>query len=214
MDKQDEVWETIYAVARQVSSRSNRMHRNLVSTDDLYQHMSLWALEHWHKVEEWQAEDSLRYKLRKTFYNEAQKYVAKERARYSRSPMSDTFYYTHEVLHELLPDVWTHVGWIDKQDMSDEYVSRSAKPSEGGNRMALLSDVAHALQRLNKADQALLRLRYADGGMELSPLAETYETTEEAMRKRVKRALTKLQDRLGGETPIWYRKPRRDEVAE
>ena len=211
MDNQDEVWEIIYTVARQVSSRSNRMHRNLVSTDDLYQHMSLWALEHWHKIEQWQEEDSLRYKLRKTFYNEAQKYAAKERARYSRSPMSDSFYYTHEVLHELLPDVWTHVGWADKQNMSDEFVSRSAKPSEGGNRMALLSDVAAGLQRLNKADQGLLRLRYADGGMELAPLAQTYETTEEAIRKRVKRALTKLQDRLGGEPHIWYRKPRRDE---
>lgn len=213
-DKQDEVWETIYTVARQVASRSNRMHRNLISTDDLYQHMSLWALEHWHKIEEWQEQDSLRFKLRKTFYNEAQKYAAKERARYSRSPMSDSFYYTHEVLHELLPDVWTHIGWVDKQSVSDEFVSRSTKPSEGGNRMALLSDVAFALQRLNKADQALLRLRYANGGMELGAMAQTYEATEEAIRKRVKRALTKLQDRLGGEPPVWNRKPRRVEEEE
>lgn len=209
MDNQDKVWETIYGVARQVSSRSNRMHRNLVSTDDLYQHMSLWALEHWHKIEEWESQDSLKFKLRKTFYNEAQKYVAKERQRHSRSPMSDTFYYTHEVLHELLRDVWTPVGWTDTPDMSNEFVSRSSKPSEGGNRIALLSDVAAGVQRLNEADQALLRLRYADGGMEFAPMAEHYSTTEEAIRKRVKRALNKLQDRLGGEPPIWYRKARR-----
>ena len=75
MDEQDKVWETIYSIARQVASRSNRIHRGLVSTDDLYQHMSLWALEHWHKIEQWQGEESLKYKLRKTFYNEAQKYV-------------------------------------------------------------------------------------------------------------------------------------------
>jgi RNA polymerase sigma factor (sigma-70 family) len=203
MDEQDKVWETIYGVARQVASRANRIHRGLVTVDDLYQHLALWALEHWHKIEQWSAEESLKFKLRKTFYNEAQKYVARERARHSRAPISDSFYYTHEVLHELLRDVWTHQGWTDTPDMSSEYISRSSKPSEGGNRLALLSDVAAGIDRLNKADQDLLRLRYADGGMEFGALAETYGTTEEAMRKRVKRALTKLQDRLGGEAPVW-----------
>jgi RNA polymerase sigma factor (sigma-70 family) len=221
MDKQDEVWETIYAVAKQIASRSGRIHRGLVTTDDMYQHLSLWALEHWHKIEQWENEDSLKYKLRKTFFNEAQKYVAKERQRYSRSPMSDTFYYSHEVLHELLRDVWTHEGWSDTPDLSNEFVSKSSKPSEGGNRMALLSDVMAGLEKLSEADRELLKMRYHEGGMELGAMAESYSITEEAMRKRVKRALTKLQDRLGGEQPTWYERRRnrtnaqaRDEVSE
>ncbi len=203
MDEQDKVWQTIYSIARQVASRANRIHRGLVSTDDLYQHMSLWALEHWHKIEQWQAEESLKYKLRKTFYNEAQKYVAKERTRHSRSPMSDSFYYTHQVLHELLPDVWEHVGWTDTPDMTAEFIVHSSKPSEGGNRLALLSDVAAGLARLNKNDKDLLQMRYRNGGMDFAALAETYGASDEAIRKRVKRALDKLQDRLGGEPPIW-----------
>lgn len=203
MDEQDKVWEAIYGVAKQVATRANRTHRGLVATDDLYQHLSLWALEHWHKIEQWQAEDSLKFKLRKTFYNEAQKYVAKERARHSRAPIGDSFYYTHEVLHELLRDVWEHAGWTDTPDMSSEYISHTSKPSEGGNRLALLSDVAAALGRLNDTDRELLRLRYAHGGMEFGALAESLAITEEATRKRVKRALNKLQDRLGGEAPVW-----------
>jgi len=203
IDEQDKVWQTIYSIARQVASRANRIHRGLVSTDDLYQHMSLWALEHWHKIEQWQAEESLKYKLRKTFYNEAQKYVAKERTRHSRSPMSDSFYYTHQVLHELLPDVWEHVGWTDTPDMTAEFIAHSSKPSEGGNRLALLSDVAAGLARLNKNDKDLLQMRYSNGGMDFAALAETYGASDEAIRKRVKRALDKLQDRLGGEPPIW-----------
>ena len=214
MDEQDKVWETIYSIARQVASRSNRIHRGLVSTDDLYQHMSLWALEHWHKIEQWQDEESLKYKLRRTFYNEAQKYVAKERSRYSRSPMADSFYYTHEVLHELLPDVWEHIGWVDTPDMSQEFITHTSKPSEGGNRLALLSDVAFGLDRLNKNDKDLLRMRYAHGGMEFSALAETYGASDEAIRKRVKRALDKLQDRLGGEPPVWRSRSRRRSNAE
>jgi RNA polymerase sigma factor (sigma-70 family) len=214
MDEQDKVWETIYSIARQVASRSNRIHRGLVSTDDLYQHMSLWALEHWHKIEQWQNEESLKYKLRRTFYNEAQKYVAKERSRHSRSPMSDSFYYTHEVLHELLPDVWEHIGWVDTPDMSQEFITHTSKPSEGGNRLALLSDVAFGIDRLNKNDKDLLRMRYAQGGMDFAALAETYGASDEAIRKRVKRALDKLQDRLGGEPPIWRSRSRRRSNAE
>ena len=161
MDEQDKVWENIYSIARQVASRANRIHRGLVSTDDLYQHMSLWALEHWHKIEQWQGEESLKYKLRKTFYNEAQKYVAKERAQHSRAPMSDTFYYTHVVLHELLRDVWEYTGWTSTPDTTTEFTSHSSKPSEGGNRLALLSDVSAAVNRLNKNDKDLLRFRYS-----------------------------------------------------
>ena len=117
MDEQDKVWETIYGTARQVASRSNRIHRGLVTTDDIYQHLSLWALEHWHKIEEWEQQESLKFKLRRTFYNEAQKYVARERMHHSRTPMSDSFYYTHEVLHELLRDVWSHEGWTDRKSV-------------------------------------------------------------------------------------------------
>jgi DNA-directed RNA polymerase specialized sigma24 family protein len=135
--------------------------------------------------------------------------------------MSDTFYYSHEVLHELLRDVWTHEGWSDTPDLSNEFISKSSKPAEGGNRMALLSDVMAGLEKLSEADRDLLKMRYHEGGMELAAMAESYSITEEAMRKRVKRALTKLQDRLGGEQPTWYERRRnrtnaqaRDEVGD
>jgi hypothetical protein len=50
--------------------------------------------------------------------------------------------------------------------------------------------------------------------MEFDALAEEYQATEEAIRKRVKRALTKLQDRLGGEAPVWYGRRRNRSNAE
>ncbi len=62
--------------------------------------------------------------------------------------------------------------------------------------------------------QDLLRMRYAHGGMEFSALAETYGASDEAIRKRVKRALDKLQDRLGGEPPVWRSRSRRRSNAE
>jgi hypothetical protein len=81
----EELWEQVYKVARQSASRCARIHRNLVSSDDVYQHLNLWAVEHWHKIEEWEGQESLVFKLKRTFHNEAQKFAAKERAYKSKS---------------------------------------------------------------------------------------------------------------------------------
>lgn len=219
MNEKEELLEQIFKVAKMASQRTARVHRNLVSSDDVYQHLNVWALEHWHKIEEWEAQDSLVFKLRRTFNNEGQKFAAKERAYKSKSSPSDSFYYTHEVLQELLKDVWHYEYWVQSSTPADsEFISRSTKPSEGNNRLALLSDVAQALKRLNDADRLLLQRRFDDGGTDFDALAIEYTASEEAIRKRVSRALTKLQDRLGGDAPIWnnrrYRKSNAQAQAE
>jgi RNA polymerase sigma factor (sigma-70 family) len=214
-NKEHEVlWETIYKVARLSASRCVRIHRNLVTSDDVFQHLSLWAVEHWHKIEEWESQDSLVFKLKRTFNNESQKFAAKERAYKSKSIPSDAFYYTHEILQELLKDVWSYDRWVQSATPKDDFIQRSSKPSEGMNREAMLSDLSGALDRLNEQDKLLLQRRFDGGGMDFDALAIEYSATEEALRKRVSRALTKLQDRLGGEQPQWnnrrYKKPDND----
>lgn len=204
MDDKELLWESVYKVARYSATRCVRIHRNLVTADDVFQHLNLWAVEHWHKIEEWEAQDSLVFKLRRTFNNESQKYAAKERAFKSKSVPSDSFYYTHEVLQQLLKDVWNYETWIQSGVPVDaEFIQKSSKPSEGMNRESMLSDVSFALERLNEQDRALLRRRFDGGGMDFDVLAVEYQVSEEALRKRVSRALTKLQDRLGGEQPQW-----------
>jgi RNA polymerase sigma factor (sigma-70 family) len=215
MDDKELLWESVYKVARYSATRCVRIHRNLVSSDDVFQHLSLWAVEHWHKIEEWEKQDSLVFKLRRTFNNESQKFAARERAYKSKSIPSDAFYYTHEVLQELLKDVWRYDQWVESATpRGDEFISKSSKPSEGMNREAMLSDVSGALKRLNEQDNLLLQRRFDGGGTDFDALAIEYSVSEEALRKRVSRALTKLQDRLGGEQPQWnnrrYRKPDND----
>jgi RNA polymerase sigma factor (sigma-70 family) len=214
-DEKDLLWEQVYKVARLSAARCTRIHRHLVTADDVFQHLNLWALEHWHKIEEWEGQDSLVFKLRRTFNNESQKFAARERAYKSKSIPSDAFYYTHEVLQELLKDVWRYDQWVESATpRGDEFISKSSKPSEGMNREAMLSDVSGALKRLNEQDNLLLQRRFDGGGTDFDALAIEYSVSEEALRKRVSRALTKLQDRLGGEQPQWnnrrYRKPDND----
>jgi hypothetical protein len=215
MTEKDALWEVVYRCARASATRCTRIHRNLVTTDDVFQHLNLWALEHWHKIEEWQGQDSLIFKLKRTFNNESQKFAAKERAHRAKSMPSDAFYYTHEILQELLKDVWAYESWTASSTPRDEFISTSSKPSEGMNREAMLSDVAFGLKKLNEQDQLLLNRRFADGGMDIDALALEYSVSDEAIRKRVSRALTKLQERLGGEQPQWnnrrYRRPDKEE---
>jgi hypothetical protein len=211
----DELWNDVYKVARYSATRCVRIHRHLVTTDDVFQHLNLWALEHWHKIVEWEGQDSLVFKLKRTFNNESQKYAAKERAQKSKSSPSDSFYYTHEILQELLKDVWRYTQWVQSSTPSDsEYISKSSKPSEGMNREAMLSDLSFGLNKLNEQDKLLLQRRFADGGTDIDALAIEYSVSDEAIRKRVSRALTKLQERLGGEQPKWnnrkYKRPDND----
>lgn len=215
MTEKDALWEVVYRCARASATRCTRIHRNLVTADDVFQHLNLWALEHWHKIEEWEGQESLTFKLKRTFNNESQKFAAKERAHRAKSLPGDAFYYTHEVLQELLKDVWAYESWTASSAPRDEFISTSSKPSEGMNREAMLSDVSFGLKKLNEQDNLLLNRRFADGGTDIDALALEYSVSDEAIRKRVSRALTKLQDRLGGEQPQWnnrrYRKPDRSE---
>jgi DNA-directed RNA polymerase sigma subunit (sigma70/sigma32) len=215
MTEKDALWEVVYRCARASATRCTRIHRNLITADDVFQHLNLWALEHWHKIEEWEGQDSLIFKLKRTFNNESQKFAAKERAHRAKSMPSDAFYYTHEILQELLKDVWAYESWSASSTPRDEFISTSSKPSEGMNREAMLSDVAFGLKKLNEQDNLLLNRRFADGGMDIDALALEYSVSDEAIRKRVSRALTKLQERLGGEQPQWnnrrYRRPDKEE---
>lgn len=213
----DHLWETVYRVARMSANRAQRIHRGFVTGDDVFQQLNLWAAEHWHKIVEWHEQDSLSFKLRRTFNNEAQKYVAKERAAKTGSRPSDAFYYTHELLSELLRDVWSTDSWIAPAVPAEsEYVSKTSKPNEGNNREAMLADVSRGLRRLNEHEQQLLRRRFEDGGTDYDVLAIEYQVSEETLRQRVSRALTKLQERLGGEQPHWnnrrYKKKESNEV--
>jgi RNA polymerase sigma factor (sigma-70 family) len=214
-DEKDLLWEQVYKVARLSATRCVRIHRHLVTVDDVFQHLNLWALEHWHKIEEWEGQDSLVFKLKRTFNNESQKYAAKERAYKTKSSPSDAFYYTHEILQELLKDVWNYEQWAASSTPKDEFISTSSKPSEGMNREAMLSDVTFCLKKLNEQDNLLLNRRFADGGTDIDALAIEYSISDEAVRKRISRALTKLQDRLGGEQPQWnnrrYRRPDKEQ---
>lgn len=67
----------------------------------------------------------------------------------------------------------------------------------------MLVDIKFALESLSEDEQQLLQDRFADGGMDVQVLAATYQAHESTIRRRIRNALRKLSDRLGGEPP-WF----------
>ena len=67
----------------------------------------------------------------------------------------------------------------------------------------MLVDIKFALEPLSEDEQQLLEQRFADGGMDVHVMAATYQAHESTIRRRIRNALRKLSDRLGGEPP-WF----------
>ena len=78
-------------------------------------------------------------------------------------------------------------------------------PAVGGNWVATLADVSRAFDTLPTEDQDLLRLRY-DEQIPPVELAARHGVSRPTIDRRVDRALTQLQDALGGAKP-WSDEP-------
>ena len=196
--------EKTLRAAHAAAVRVHRNHRALVPYDDLRSECYVWLAKHEAKVLEWQElGPSGAAKLGKSLYRAAQKFAVAERARMTGTLPGDHTYYSVGLLEELLPDIWDYESWASSGASSSDKVTGTSRPSEGGNRMAMLVDVKWAVAGLSADDQALLRDRYEDGGVAADILAATYGTTASTIRRRVDRILVRLADRLGGEPP-WY----------
>lgn len=67
----------------------------------------------------------------------------------------------------------------------------------------MLADVRTGFLSLSDSDRALLLDRYGPAGVPSKDLALRYGVTEQSLRRRLGRALTRLSDKLGGSPPWW-----------
>lgn len=186
-----------------VAGRVVRLQRGLVERDDVFQEISLWACTHMDRVTQWREEERVgRAKLNTAFYRAGQKYATRERARITRSDVSDHYFYTQAMIEELLPEVFDRESGWDSPTQSQEIGARvPSRPAEGNNRLALLCDIHAAVQSLPAEDRELLRTRYVDGGRTYQQLADMLSSSVTTVRRRLKSALNHVTDRLGGESP-------------
>lgn len=181
------------------------VNKRYVEYGDVLQEMYIWVAKHERNIIEWreQGQHGMN-KLGVALFRHGHGYVAKERARKTGAHTSDFFYYTPAMIEELLPDVWSYSNWQGSNQVEADMPRGKSKPSEGGNRQAMMIDVAYAVGTLPADDQRLLRDRFYDHpAMPAAHLASMWQLTEDGLRKKIDRLLAKLVDRLGGEPPMW-----------
>lgn len=192
-------------LAAQGAKSAWRSSRNLIDYNDLLGEAHLWLVENYSKLEEWREEGRHgKNKIRIACRQKCLSVVARERKRRSGLQHGDAFYYTLQMIREVLPNVWDPDDWQTSQQVLTGDARTPSRPSEGNNRLAMIVDIRGALFNLPEIDQQLLSGMYKDGGTPLDVVATQWEVTERTIRRREERILDKMVERLGGEPP-WRR---------
>lgn len=193
--------EQVLRACRRAAQRVSRINKRYVEIGDVQSELYVWVAKHSQAVTDWLEQGSYGMnKLNVALFRAGHRYASKERARLTGCQLSDFYWYTPGAIEELLPEVWQVSNWV--LAASGEQGRSHRDPAEGGNRLAMLIDVAWAVSTLAADEQQILRDRY-EAGLYFDAIAAQLGLTDEGARKRVERLLDKLVERLGGEPPFW-----------
>ena len=124
-----------------------------------------------------------------------------EKAARTGYDFEDVYFYSTGLLRELIPQALDRTLWVEPGVANETgKLSRTAKPEEGGNRVAMLCDVRSGLESGSEADKELLWTTFGLC-MPEDEHAMVLGITVEALRTRIHRAVQRLQRRLGGPKP-------------
>ena len=178
---------------------SRKFH--MVDAADVRQELWVWFLTHPNKVKVWEALDDKQSTrlIARSLRNAAKDYCQKEKAHAVGYRVEDNYYYDRQVVERFLPAVMR--GDSSAPSLKDLGFSNNKQvASEGGNWVAMVSDIKRALDKLNDEQKVIIYLRFGDG-CDNSTLAKELSISEDAARMRVNRAINNLMNILGGSRP-------------
>lgn len=134
-----------------------------------------------------------------------ERYARKEKAAKSGYQTNDEAYYDTVTIAQLLPFVIkSHINDTALEQsqvlINDGTPKRPSAPAEGGNLLAMLVDIKQAFEKLDKADQEILTLRYHDN-QTLQLMSEYLECAVSTVDRKIGQSLRRLQDEMGGPSP-------------
>ena len=202
----------VYELAPSVAYAIHRRYKHWVERDDVTQECIAWAItRNAYITEQMSVEDpkQLEHNERRIAWQmkrAVERYARKEKANKSGYQINDEVYYQTFTLGQLLPFVIASVidGTVleQMQEMINDGQPRgSSSPSEGGNLLAALIDIKKCFMKLDQKDQTVLRMRHYDNAT-LQQIAQFLECAVSTADRRVPNSLRRLQDELGGETPL------------
>lgn len=192
------------ASARALSAaRSVKRRYPTSDTDDLVQMGLVWCIEHPKKFREY-VDDNKWWVIQKAMFNFMSAYARKERAQYFGYSLEDEVFYSKRMLKGdgnkpgLLDYVFDRASW-PKPPPADS-PSRGGDPAEGNGWLTTMVDVHRAVESLSNDDQVLLREHYMFG-QTYEQIGQRIGKAKVTVAKYVDRAVTRLQDALGGAKP-------------
>lgn len=197
----NDLFDELAPMVTTIASEYGRMHRvHGAEVSDFTQTLYAWVVENENQVREWldpeffEEKDGTRL-LAASLRNEAKDYSVDVKAQALGYKRSDLYWYGKNEVRGLLPSMFNKEAWHEPPQSE----GRSVKaPSEGGNWIATLADVAQAFIRLDEYDQQILRRLHEDGWTNVL-LAEVTGISEQLMSYHHDRAITRLVKLLGGE---------------
>lgn len=158
-------------------------------------------------VRSWLESEEVDYKLGMWRLNRQLDRVGQRYARIQKAAIvgynpPDEFFYDKGIVEALLPMVWYDgEPSVEKPEGQDADTPRNKKdPAEGGDLLAMISDVRFGFARLGAANQRILTDRF---GYKLSvkDMAEDFGVSVSTTYARIGRALDRLVDNIGGPNP-------------
>ena len=186
-----------------VSSLASEYSRkySMLEAVDIRQTLWMWFVTHPVKYTEWSklpAKDKEKL-IARSLRNAAITYCEKEKCNKSGYDMSDLYYYDASVVEAFLPSILADSYEIPTKikDLNFQF-GKSGEVTDGNNWLVLRSDIEKAFNKLAEAKQNILRLKFTVDNNEWNDLAKELNTSADAARKRVERAVNSLVRILGG----------------
>lgn len=197
-------WERIKPYDYIVTSVSSEYAKKfeMVELNDIRQHLYLWFVKHPNKLDNWEAigVKDAKNLIYRSLRNEALDYCQYWKAKSLGYEVQDLFYYTPEMVENLLPAVLLDdAGAIPVIKLGT--IHGSSAPAESGNLATMIAEISKGYGRLNEDDKKVLFMRFAlSSGFDEIKTAMALGT-EDASRMRVKRAIKHLIVKSGGYKP-------------
>lgn len=197
-------WERIQPWTYIVNNVAAEYHKrfDIVDIEDIRQELFQWFLQHPRKFAEWESlgERDAKNLLYRSLRNRALDYCHYWKSKSLGYEIDDLFFYTPEVVETLLPSVL--LGHTDALPLNILGKAKTMTlPSEGNNLQVMLAEISAICVGLSAEDKHVLSLRF-ELGYEYSDIVKILElNTEEAARQRVRRAIKRIINALGGYRP-------------
>lgn len=205
---EEELVEHVAEIAATVARQVHPKYAVYFDAADVRQELVIWALKRPRKIREWldPAQESKDLKIgikfcAKAMRREAEKYCRTQKAKICGYDLRGEYFYTAGMIEELIASL--HSGVWGAQNTQARVSGGAGDPATGGNYLVHIIDTKRAMEMLDPSDQLLLEMRYQEG-QTLGQIAAALGLSDSTVHRRVKAALRRMVEFLGGENP-WQR---------